>query len=167
MIRTTSLTLLILAALALPGAGCGGSDKGEAASSSDAPAPAGHFLGTAGLERGLGNAFRASLYRLAVMSQPSDGATNLGQDLPTGAVRGVSCASRDQAAAALEISTCTVRWRTVAGRPQMTRYVVHRFDTGCFSAGARPRYPDHRDPTIEGYSENPLNALVSLGSECS
>jgi hypothetical protein len=165
MHRLTRLLPLGLAAIALLSAGCG--DNGErtttALSATDSKQS---FLGTGGLERGLGNAFRAGLYRLAVMSQPPDGATDLGQDLPTGVLHGVSCATDSRRRGAIEVSSCTVRWRTVAGRSRLTRYVVRRYPTGCFAAGAQPRYPNHRDPTIESYSEHPLNALVSVGEDC-
>jgi hypothetical protein len=98
------------------------------------------------------------------MSQPPEGAKDLGQALPTGLISSVSCGRP----AAEETTThCSVRWRTVAGAPRTTRYLVHLLPGGCFAAGAQPRYPDHRDPTIESFSESPLNALVSADASCS
>jgi hypothetical protein len=156
---------ILVAAVALC-AGCGGGGEEGAGPTATAAGPA-RFLGRAGLERGLGNAFHAGLYRLAVMSQPSDGATDLGQDLPTGSIDAVSCSKRAGRHGDVEVSTCDVRWRTAAGGRRLTRYQVRRYSGGCFSAGARPPLPDHRDPTIEGYSVHPLNALVSPGRGCS
>ena len=85
--------------------------------------PSGGYLAAADLERQLGNAFRKGLYRLAVMSQKTEDAMDLGQRLPTGLLRDVSC---DVGAAAAERAggpwswTCKVSWRSVEGRAQRT-----------------------------------------------
>ena len=118
----------------------------------------------------LGNAFSAGLYRLAVMSQPSDGATDLGQPLPTGLLGGVACAAAaggEREAGKTEITHCSVRWRTQGGDPRRTSYRVRMYADGCFDASARPSLPPHIDPTIEGYSEHPLNVLVGAEKGCS
>jgi hypothetical protein len=117
----------------------------------------------------LGNAFSAGLYRLAVMSQPSDGATDLGQPLPTGLLDRVTCApaAAGNDAAGTEITHCSVRWRTQRGDPRRTNYRVRLYADGCFDASARPSLPPHIDPTIEGYSEHPLNVLVGAEKGCS
>lgn len=118
----------------------------------------------------LGNAFSAGLYRLAVMSQPADGATDLGQSLPTGLLDGVSCSPRPRGksdAAKTEITHCSVRWRTQGGDPRQTDYRIRMYADGCFDASAQPSLPAHIDPTIEGYSEHPLNVLVGAEKGCS
>jgi hypothetical protein len=104
------------------------------------------------------------------MSQPADGATDLGQPLPTGYLDGVACAARRGAAAdagRTEITRCSVRWRTQAGEPRRTEYRIRMYGDGCFDASARPSLPPHIDPTIEGYSEHPLNVLVGAEAGCS
>jgi len=128
-----------------------------------------HYVSGIDLRRQLSNAFDAGLYRLAVMSQPRDSATDLGQSLPTGLVRTVSCgrAGAPEASERTEVAHCTVAWQTVSGKPRTTRYLVRLFPTGCFAAGATPQLPQHRDNTIETYSEHPLNELVSVESQCS
>lgn len=118
----------------------------------------------------LGNSFSAGLYRLAVMSQPTDGATDLGQSLPTGVLDGVACeppAAGDARADGIEVARCSVRWRTQGGSPRSTAYRVRLYPDGCFDASARPSLPPHVDPTIEGYSEHPLNVLVGAEKGCS
>jgi hypothetical protein len=171
--RIVALGLLI-PALALGSGGCG-SDQGEspsgAADNGDAQAgaAAAHYISGLDLRRQLSNAFDGGLYRLAVMSQPRDSATDLGQSLPTGLVRTVSCgrASAPEGSEQIEVSHCAVSWQTVSGKPRTTRYLVRLFPTGCFAAGATPRLPQHRDNTIQTYSEHPLNALVSVERQCS
>jgi hypothetical protein len=104
------------------------------------------------------------------MSQPADGATDLGQSLPTGLLDSVACASSRTAAtgaSGTEVTRCSVRWQTQGGAPRRTRYRVRMFDDGCFDASARPSFPAHIDPTIEGYSEHPLNVLVGAEKGCS
>lgn len=117
----------------------------------------------------LGNSFSAGLYRLAVMSQPADGATDLGQPLPTGVLDGVACAppAAGTKAGGIEVARCSVRWRTQAGSTRSTSYRVRLYPDGCFDASARPSLPPHVDPTIEGYSEHPLNVLVGAEKGCS
>jgi hypothetical protein len=136
-------------------AGCGGDSTPEPAPD---PEPSGS-LPRGELERQLGNAFDAALYRLAVMSQPGDDATDLGQDLPTGIVTAGRCEPEREA--------CEVGWQTASGERRTTRYSVKLLAGACFAAAARPALADHRDPTIGGYSENPLNALVSSEEGCS
>jgi len=103
------------------------------------------------------------------MSQPPGSATDLGQKLPTGLVRGVSCGRAAAATGAerAELTRCEVEWETVTGVGRTTRYLVRLFPSGCFAAGATPRFHQHRDPTIESFSEHPLNALVSVARQCS
>lgn len=157
-------------ALGLGGCGSGGTDSASGAAASDVgnAGPA-HYASGLELRRQLANAFDAGLYRLAVMSQPPDSATDLGQALPTGLVHGVSCSRPGRASGAeeLELTHCAVGWETVGGEPRSTRYLVRLFPTGCFAAGAIPRLPQHRDPTIESFAEHPLNALVSVARQCS
>jgi hypothetical protein len=142
--------------------GCGGSDEQPG---SEPTAQVGDLaaLNRGSLERQLGNAFEAGLYRLAVMSQPGDDATDLGQDLPTGVVTGVSCSGSPDDGS----ERCRVDWRAVGGARRSTRYAVRILGGGCFAAGARPQLPDRRDATIASFSENPLNALVSTEQGCS
>jgi hypothetical protein len=163
-------TLLILA-LALGSGGCGsgsgGSASGAAAGGGDA-APA-RYPADPDLRRQLANAFDAGLYRLAVMSQPRDSATDLGQSLPTGLLRSITCGrpGAPRGPERTEIARCRVVWQTVAGATRRTDYVVRLFPTGCFAAGATPQLPQHRDQTIQTFSEHPLNALVSVARQCS
>jgi hypothetical protein len=170
--RFAALSLLI-PALALGSGGCG-SGGGETASGAapgggDLSAGPVRYAAGSELRRQFSNAFDAGLYRLAVMSQPRDSATDLGQSLPTGLVRTVSCgtAGAPEGAERTKVAHCTVAWETVAGAPRTTRYLVRLFPTGCFAAGATPRLPQRRDNTIETFSEHPLNALVSAARHCS
>jgi hypothetical protein len=142
--------LPVPAVLAL--AACGG---GTAARDAAHPPPV-QRLTNAELAVQLGNGFRHALYRLAVMSQPGDDATDLGQALPTGTVRDVRCASR----------SCTVRWKTVQGHRAVTRYRIEADRRGCFYATAQPALPERYDATIATYSEHPLNTLQSARRGC-
>jgi hypothetical protein len=104
------------------------------------------------------------------MSQPADGATDLGQSLPTGLLDRVSCAAPPAAAKGageIEITHCSVRWRSQGGDPHRTSYRIRMYGNSCFDASARPSLPPHIDPTIEGYSEHPLNVLVGAEEGCS
>ncbi|MBS1679029.1 MAG: hypothetical protein JST08_16755 [Actinobacteria bacterium] len=117
----------------------------------------------------LGNAFAAGLYRLAVMSQPPDGATDLGQALPTGLVDGVTCGrppATRKGASRTKVTHCSVRWQTLGGESRRTDYRIRLFAGGCFDAAARPSLPPHIDPTIKAYSEHPLNVLVGTEKGC-
>jgi hypothetical protein len=155
--------LVLLAAPVLTGCGAGG----HAATASSAPRPTGGYLAATDLERQLGNAFRHGLYRLAVMSQKSEDAMDLGQRLPTGLVRGVHCTSAAaQPSGGAWPWSCDVRWKTVEGRAQRTRYVVRLWHGECFAAGAASRRPAHYDATVRTYAEDPLNALVSTRRGC-
>jgi hypothetical protein len=156
-------------ALALGSGGCGSSGESSATAVGGEPAAAAHYASGLDLRRQLANAFDAGLYRLAVMSQPPDSATDLGQSLPTGLVRTVSCgrAGAPRKSEQVEVAPCTVEWKTVTGEPRTTQYVVHLFPNGCFAAGASPRLPQHRDNTIKTFAEHPLNALVSVARQCS
>lgn len=159
--------------LALGSGGCGSVEGASSTGATDDGAQAGavaaRYASGLDLRRQLANAFDAGLYRLAVMSQPRDSATDLGQSLPTGLVRTVSCgrAGTPEGPQRTEVAHCSVAWQTVSGAPRRTRYLVRLFPTGCFAAGATPRLPQHRDNTIETYSEHPLNALVSVARQCS
>jgi hypothetical protein len=146
--------------------GCGG--EGRAASEPTTPRPAGGYLAASDLERQLGNAFRKGLYRLAVMTQRSDEAGDLGQPLPTGLLRGVRCASNvpHPSGGRAWAWTCSVAWRTVEGRPEQTRYVVRLQPGKCYAAGATPERKPRYDATIRSYSVDPLNALGSLRPGC-
>jgi len=170
--RIAALALLIPAlALGSGGCGSGGGDSSTGAGGTDSTAAAttAHYAAGLDLRRQLANAFDAGLYRLAVMSQPPDGASDLGQSLPTGLVRSVSCgrAGTPEGTERTEIARCKVAWQTVAGEPRTTAYVVRLFPSGCLAAGATPALPQHRDSTIKSFSEHPLNALVSVAKECS
>jgi hypothetical protein len=146
--------------------GCGGAHRGAAAPT---PAPrAAGYLTASELQRDLGNGFRAGLDRLAVMDQPRDDASDLGQERPTGLLDRVTCepAGAKPAKAQPWPWRCTVRWQTAAGRAKTTRYAVRLFPTRCFAAGASPALPPHRDPTIESYAEHPLNTVISVKKGC-
>jgi hypothetical protein len=160
-----STALLLLAAPVL--AGCGGGSPAAPANASTAH-PTGGYLAATDLERQLGSAFRHGLYRLAVMSQKSEDALDLGQPLPTGLLREVHCESaapRPSGGAAWPW-ICDVRWKTVEGRAQRTRYSVRLTRGDCFAAGAAPRRQPRYDATIRTYGEDPLNALGTLRRGC-
>ncbi len=153
---------------ALLAAGCGGGGHRSAvAATASAPQGAG-YLTEGELRRDLGNGFRAGLDRLAVMDQPVDDATDLGQELPTGLLERVSCSQAGPKPAGAEPWpwSCTVKWTTAAGRARTTRYAVRLFATRCFAAGADPALPAHRDPTIGSFAEHPLNTVVSVKRGC-
>jgi len=159
------------ALLALPASlsACGGDGASSDATAATPPPRAAHYLAPADLRRELANGFAAGLDRLAVMSQPADDAADLGQDVPTGTVGEVRCADAAPKPATTAEAwrwACSVGWQTVAGAPRTTRYDVRLFPTGCFAAGATPRYPAHIDTTIKTRSEHPLNAIVSLRRGC-
>jgi hypothetical protein len=159
-----SLGRLTLIALLLV-AGCGGEDR---ASSEKVAPPKGGYIAAADLERQLGNAFRQGLYRLAVMSQRSDDAKDLGQPLPTGLVDRVSCAARTPkpGGGRVWMWSCAVRWKSVEGHRERTRYSVRLRPGECFAAGAMPARAKRYDATIRTYSEDPLNALGSVRPGC-
>jgi hypothetical protein len=156
--------LLLLAAPVLAGCG-GGSHAGQPSS---VPRPSGGYLAAGDLERQLGNAFRHGLYRLAVMSQKSEDAMDLGQRLPTGLVREVHCRSSaaQPASGGAWAWSCDVRWKSVEDRAQDTRYDVRLTRGACFAAGAAPRRQPRYDVTIRTYAEDPLNALASARRGC-
>jgi hypothetical protein len=160
MPRIQSHRPLLAAAVVVLVAGCGGRHG--------APAAPATYLDRAGLTRGLSHGFRDGLDRLAVMSQPPDDGSDLSQSLPTGLLDRVSCAPEGArpAARAPWRWRCTVRWETAAGQARRTSYAVRVSPTGCYSAGADPALPPHRDPTIQTYSEHPLNTLVGVGPGC-
>jgi hypothetical protein len=167
------LPLVAVACAALAAAalsGCGANDAKTARAATSAPAPVARgYLDRHALALGVGNGFRAQLDQLAVMQQPPDGATDLGQDLPAGLLRDVRCApaaGRPARATKAWAWTCRVRWETLAGATKTTNYAVRDFATGCFAAGATPRLPDVKDPTIASYSEHPLNAIASVRKGC-
>jgi hypothetical protein len=157
-LRRAALTLALILA------GCGGAHHGAAA-----PRPVARgYLGAADLQRDLGNGFRAGLDRLAVMEQPRDDASDLGQERPTGLLDRVTCEPAAGKPAKPEAWPwrCTVRWQTSAGRAKTTRYAVRLFPTRCFAAGATPALPPRRDPAIASYSEHPLNTVISVKKGC-
>jgi hypothetical protein len=162
--RLTCLTLAAL--LAAAPTACGGGGRPRAATPAAPAAP--RYLDRHDLALQLGNGFRERLARLAVMEQPRDDATDLGQDLPAGLLRDVRCAPAAPVGAAGRRRpwTCRVRWETAAGRPRTLRYAVTLLPTGCFGAAATPRLPDHFDPTINTYAEHPLETIVSVRNGC-
>jgi hypothetical protein len=162
-----SVALFLVAAVACS-AGCGGGGSGSAQSKSEAATPSGGYLEGAELQRQLGNAFRKGLYRISVMTQRTEDAKDLGQPLPTGVVQSVRCtaAGTQPAGGGMWPWTCSVAWRTVAGTPQTTRYDVRLRKGRCFAAGATPERRLRYDATIKTYSQDPLNALVSLRPGC-
>jgi hypothetical protein len=144
---------------------------GGGAAPRPASAPAGgppRFIAAGDLERERGNDFRRGLYRLAVMSQPPEDATDLGQSLPTGLLHDVACAARGERPTGPSAWSwrCIVRWETVGGARRNTRYAVRLLPTGCFAAAADPELPERLDTTIATYAEHPLNALVSVRRGC-
>jgi len=141
--------------------GCG--HRGDVTDGAGPAAAPGHFLSTGELDTQLGNGFRQGLYRLAVMSQPGDDAADLGQQLPTGTVRGVDCRRTGSDSRKW---TCAVSWETVDGKRESTRYTVDMNAAGCFYASATPHLASHYDSTIRTYSEHPLNSLQSLRRGC-
>jgi hypothetical protein len=108
------------------------------------------------------------LYRLAVMSQKSDDAMDLGQRLPTGLLRDVHCAQSAQrpTGGGVWAWSCDVRWKTVEGHAERTRYAVRLKPGECYAAGAAPRREPRYDATIRTYAEDPLNALGSPQRGC-
>jgi len=137
------------------------------ASTPSAPTPVGGYLAAADLERQLGNSFRHGLYRLAVMSQKSEDAMDLGQRLPTGLLRDVHCTSgAARPSGGVWPWSCHVRWKTVEGHAQRTRYAVRMTRGECFAAGAAPRRQPRYDATIRTYGEDPLNALATTRRGC-
>jgi hypothetical protein len=159
----------ITAAAALLVGGCGG-DHAPPPATGGAPATTAAPRPVAGsdLEREVADDFRQGLYRLAVMSQPPEGATDLGQSLPTGLVHSVDCSAGGPppGGRAARPWRCEVRWRSVSGGARTTRYAVRVFPTGCFAAAADPALPPHHDATIASFAEHPLNSLVSVRKGC-
>jgi hypothetical protein len=159
--RALTWALPTTAVLAL--AACGGGTAARGPARDTASHGIARSLTGGELASQLANGFRGGLYRLAVMSQPGDDAADLGQQLPTGTLRAVSCRP---AAASRSTWSCAVRWETVDGRPSATRYRVSVNRSGCFYGAAHPPLPEHYDATIRTYSEHPLNALQSLRRGC-
>jgi hypothetical protein len=128
----------------------------------------GGYLAAPDLERQLANAFRQGLYRLAVMSQRTEDAMDLGQRLPTGLLRDVSCDSAGPrpGGGGPWSWTCKVSWRSVGRRPQRTTYAVLLRPGACFAAGAAPHRAPRYDSTIRTYSADPLDALGSARRGC-
>jgi hypothetical protein len=102
------------------------------------------------------------------MSQTSEDAVDLGQRLPTGLIREVRCrsAAAQPGAGGAWAWSCDVRWKSVEGRAQDTRYDVRLTRGACFAAGAAPRRQPRYDVTIRTYAEDPLNALASARRGC-
>jgi hypothetical protein len=59
-----------------------------------------------------------------------------------------------------------VRFETVDGRRDTTRYRVRQNARGCLFASASPALAQRYDATIRSYSEHPLNQLQSLRRGC-
>jgi hypothetical protein len=144
-------------ALAACGGGTGARDEARPAAAPRAVAVTAPELATQ-----LGNGFRRGLYRLAVMSQPGDDATDLGQQLLTGSVHDVRCTPDGETSR----WACAVRWKTVDGHRATTHYRIAVDGRGCFYAAARPALPERYDATIATYSEHPLNTVQSLRRGC-
>jgi hypothetical protein len=147
--------------------GCGGAGHASG-STTAAPPPSGGYLAAADLERQLGNAFRKGLYRLAVMSQKTEDAMDLGQRLPTGLLRAVSCDAQGPPPSGGGPWTwmCKISWRSVEGRSEHTTYAVKLRRGLCFAAGATPSRGARYDATIRTYSADPLDALGSVRRGC-
>jgi hypothetical protein len=146
-------------------AGCGGG--GDAVPSGHLQVAARGFLPAVELERELGNGFRKSLYRLAVMDQQEDDAVDLGQPLPTGLVDDVRCSpAGPKRVLGRWRWRCTVRWLTRSGAPRRMAYSVQLMRWGCFAAAADPPLPPRHDSTIKTYTEDPRNALTSVRWGC-
>jgi hypothetical protein len=156
-----------IALLALAGCGGGGHKRPPQPPAGAADAARG-YLAPAELRRDVGNAFRAGLDRLALMSQPPDDASILATDLPKGLLDRVVCAAAGPRPSTAQPWPwrCRVRWETAGGRAQATRYTVQLLPTRCFAATADPALPPRQDATIQTYSEHPLNTFVSLGRGC-
>jgi hypothetical protein len=148
------------ALVALLLAGCG--DGGDSAGNSVKTQPVNYLSGGASdLERQLGNTFRKGLYRLAVMGQPTDDAADLGQQLPTGVLDGMSCAtSMTKPSGDPWKWSCTARWQTPEGRAEKTRYAAEVTGGGCIYAQSDPPLPQVNDVTIKAPAEHPLSSLV-------
>lgn len=161
------LAVCLLAAASLAACGGGSAHGGAGAGTPRSAGPA-RYLDRHALALALGNGFRAGLDQLAVMEQPPEGATDLGQDLPAGLLRDVRCAPATPRPAGARPWpwSCRVRWETLGGASKITNYTVRAFATGCFAAGATPRLADIRDPTIATFSEHPLNAVASVRKGC-
>ena len=164
--RRGTVLAAALGVLAAGAAGCTGDGDSTAATpsaSSAAPAP-GRPLSRTELANQVGNLFDRGLYHVAVMSQPGDDAPDLGQALPTGTVRDVSC--RQTATGNGKSWSCVVRWESVDARRDSTSYRVSMNARGCFLASASPPLAQRYDATIGSYSEHPLNRLQSLRRGC-
>jgi hypothetical protein len=156
--RQLLAALALVAATVVTGigaAGCGGDADAQQPPDNVPVSPA--TIPRAEVQRQLGTAFSDGLERLAVMSQPQDDAADLGQDLPTGLLSRVTCASPE---------ACTVHWRTVDGKPRGTAYRIRAFRGACLTAAADPQLPNTWDSSIKTTSENPLNSLVGTGRGC-
>lgn len=146
--------------------GCGGATPRTAAHTSERTAAPG-FLSASALSGELGTGFRRGLYRVAVMSQPGDRASDLGQPLPTGTARDVACrAAGRRPPTGSWPWACSVRWKTVAGGPRRERYRVRLSDRGCFTAAAQPRLGEIYDATTRNYAVHPLDVLSSVRRGC-
>jgi hypothetical protein len=91
-----------------------------------------------------------------VMSQPRDEAAALGQDVPTGTITRIRCATPER---------CAITWESVGGKGRTVDYRVRTFREACFTASAMPPLANPYDATTGSRAENPLNTLV--GGSCS
>ena len=133
-----------------------------------APRPSGGYLAAADLERQLGNAFRKGLYRLAVMSQRTEDAMDLGQRLPTGLLRDVSCDSAGPRPGGGGAVGVDVQGLVAQRRGPRAAHDVRRAPAArSVLRGGRDAAPRRRyDSTIRTYSADPLDALGSVRRGC-
>jgi len=126
------------------------------------------YVDRAQLERHLSNAFRGGLYRLAVMTQPGEGAADAGQQLPTGKVSAVRCDPQTSSPSGGHgwPWRCDVDWRTVDDAARYTRYAVELTPDSCFDAEAQPHLKPILDSTTGAASEHPLNTFGRQLGKC-
>jgi hypothetical protein len=166
-IRPATVAALAAAVGAL--AGCGSAGRPPAAAQPAEASPVTPvYLAPGDVSRRVANSFRASLYELAVMSQPPDSGAALGQPLPTGQLRSTHCSAAGPrpGAGGSWSWRCTVGWTTQAGMRQRTSYAVQLRPTGCFDAAAAPARPNIRDASAGTFGIDPLNALSGAQQDC-
>lgn len=154
----------MIAAASLSFAGCGS----DAPAKTAAAQPATYLPALPhDLERELGSTFSAGLDRLAVMTQPTDDASDLGQSLPTGTLRSVRCTSATKKPAGTPWDwDCDVKWRTVNDKPKSTSYRAQVTGKGCVYANADPPLDQVHDATTNAPAEHPLSILTVPKAGC-
>ena len=152
-------TLLAVLVCSVLVAGCGGQD---AQSDSAAAQPVAYVSGGApSIERQLGNTFRAALDRLAVMSQTTDDAADMGQQLPAGTLEGMNCEPNGpKPSGGIWKWSCSADSKSVNGKAKRIKYRVQVTGKGCIYAQADPAMRQIPDATIHAPAENPLSSLV-------